>query len=98
MSILKNISFLLLIAVAESSRFSDWGSDDRRIPGLIKGSSYQSQFIFEIIVGKRRIPDIKRLWIWMMNILIDSKLIEDVVIQIQSRSMSDPTLSDIDLK
>ena len=33
-----------------------------------------------------------------MNFYIDSKSIADVVIQIQSRSMSDPTLSDIDFK
>ena len=32
----------------------------------------------------------------MISFLIDSKSIEDGVIQIQSRSMSDPTLSDID--
>ena len=34
----------------------------------------------------------------MMNFSIESKLIEDNVIQIQSRSMSDPLLSDIDFK
>ena len=34
----------------------------------------------------------------MMNFQIDCKSIEDDAIQIQSRSMSDPTLSDIDLK
>ena len=34
----------------------------------------------------------------MMNFLIDLKLIEDDVIGIQSRSMSDPPLSDIDFK
>ena len=39
--------------------------------------------------------DIQRLWNWMMNFLIDSTSIEDDVIKIQSRSMSDPTLSDI---
>ena len=33
-----------------------------------------------------------------MNSQIDSKPIEDDAIQIQSRSMSDPTLSDIDFK
>ena len=38
MSIFRNFSFLLLIAIAESSRFSDWGSDDRRIPGFIKST------------------------------------------------------------
>ena len=30
--------------------------------------------------------------------MVDSKLIEDNVIRIHSRSMSDPTLSDIDFK
>ena len=34
----------------------------------------------------------------MMSFLIDYKSIEDDVIQIQSRSMSDPTFSDIDFK
>ena len=34
----------------------------------------------------------------MMNFEIDLKSIEDDAIQIQSRSMSDPTLSDIALK
>ena len=34
----------------------------------------------------------------MMNFLIDSKSIKDDVIQIQSRSMSDPRHSDIDFK
>ena len=34
----------------------------------------------------------------MMNFLIDSKSIGDDVIQIQSRSMSDPTFSDTDFK
>ena len=34
----------------------------------------------------------------MMNLKIDSKSIEDGVIQIQSRCMSDPLLSDIDFK
>ena len=40
--------------------------------------------------------DIQRHWNWMMNIKIVSKLIEDGIIQIHSRSMSDPTISDID--
>ena len=34
----------------------------------------------------------------MMNFLIDSKSIEDEIIKIQSRSVSDPSLSDIDFK
>ena len=33
-----------------------------------------------------------------LNFQIDSKLIKDGVIQIQSPSMLDPTVSDIDLK
>ena len=34
----------------------------------------------------------------MMNFLIDSKSIEDNVIEIQSRAMSDPIFPDFDLK
>ena len=34
----------------------------------------------------------------MMNFQIDSKLTDEYVNQIQSRSMSDPTFSDIDFK
>ena len=34
----------------------------------------------------------------MVKFSVDSKSIEDDVIQIQSRSMPDPTLSDIDFK
>ena len=34
----------------------------------------------------------------MMNFLIDYESIEDDVIEIQSRSMSEPTFSDIDFK
>ena len=41
---------------------------------------------------------IERLWNWMMNFFIDSKSIEDVVIQIKTRSMSDSTLSNSDFK
>jgi len=60
-----------------------------------KGSSDPSHFIFEINVGKRRIRHRTTL---EFNFQIDSKSIEDAVIQIQSRSMSDPTLSDNDFK
>jgi len=42
--------------------------------------------------------DIKRLWNRVMNFWIDSKSIEDNVIRIQSRFMSDPTFSDIDFR
>ena len=52
----------------------------------IKGSPNPSHLFFEINVGKGRI----REWI-----SIDSKSIEDEVIEIQSRPMSDPPLSDI---
>ena len=43
-------------------------------------------------------PDIERHWNWLMNFLIDYKSIKDDIIHIQSRSMSDPTFSDIDFK
>ena len=43
--------------------------------------------------------DIERLWIMKGNsYLYRLKSIEDEVLQIQSRSMSDPTFSDIDFK
>ena len=42
--------------------------------------------------------DIDYLWNSMINFKIDSKSIKNYVIQIQSRSLSDPTLSDIDVK
>ena len=49
-------------------------------------------------MSERDGPDVERRWNWMMNFLIDYKSIEDDVIHIQSRSMSDPTFSDIDFK
>ena len=45
-------------------------------------------------ISERGGSDIGRLW----NLISRSKLIEDGVIYIQSRSMSDPPLSDIDIK
>ena len=42
--------------------------------------------------------DIDRLLSLMMNFQIDSKSIEDDDICIQSRSLPDPTVSDIDFK
>ena len=42
--------------------------------------------------------DIERLWIWMTWISIDFESIEKFVIEIQSRSMLDPPLSDTDQK
>ena len=61
----------------------------------VKGSSDPGHFIFEINVGKSRIRHRTTL---ELNFLIDSKSIEDDIIEIQSRSMSDPTFSDIDFK
>ena len=58
----------------------------------VKGPGH---FIFEINVGKSRIRHRTTL---ELNFLIDSKSIEDDIIEIQSRSMSDPTFSDIDFK
>ena len=49
-------------------------------------------------MSERDGPDIERRWNWMMSFLIDYKSIEDDVIHIQSRSMSDPIFSDIDFK
>ena len=49
-------------------------------------------------MSERDGSDIERLCNRMMNFWIDSKSIEYDVIQIQSRSMSDPTSSDIDFK
>ena len=49
-------------------------------------------------MSERDGSDKERLCNRMMNFWIDSKSIEDDVIQIQSRSMSDPTSSDIDFK
>ena len=64
-----------------------------------KGTTDPIHFIFEIIVGKSRIRHRTTLDFLMINdISISSKSIEYAVIEIQSRSMSDPTLSDIDLK
>ena len=42
--------------------------------------------------------DIERLWILNNNSYLFRLKIEDDIIEIQSRSMSDPTFSDIDLK
>ena len=63
-----------------------------------KGSSDQRQFVFEIIIGKRRIH---HRTVLKMNFQIefqDSKSIADDAIQIHCRSISDPTISAIDFK
>ena len=63
----------------------------------VEGSPYLSHFIFEINVGKRRIRHTTTLQL-NDEVLGQLKIDEDDVIQIQSRSMSDLTLSDIDFK
>ena len=42
--------------------------------------------------------EIGRLWIWMTVFLIEFLSIEKFIIQFQSRCMSDPSVSDIDLQ
>ena len=63
---------------------------------MISTVHYQGNNIVEINVGKKRIRHKNDFE--MMNSWIDSKLIEDDAIQIQNRSMSDPSLSDTDFK
>ena len=60
-----------------------------------KGSPDPSHFIFEINIGKGRIRHRTTL---KLNFQIDSKSIENGVIQIQSHFMSGPTFSDIDFE
>ena len=67
----------------------------RIFPKIFKESSDPSHFIFESNVGKNRIRH--KTILKMNDEFLDPKLIENVI-QIQSRSMSDPTLSDIDFK
>ena len=59
----------------------------------LKDSSSSTNYIFEINVGKKRIRHTTTL---KLNFEINSKSIEDGVIEIQSRSISDPLFSDID--
>ena len=61
----------------------------------LKGSPDPSHFIFEINVGKRRI---RHRTILNLNDLIFNRFRLDPEIQFQSRSLSDPPLSDIDFK
>ena len=83
-------------ALNKSREISILGCNSLQILKItFKGSSDPSNFIFEIIDGKSRIRHRTTL---KLNFQIYSKLIGDVVIQIQSRSMSDPTISDIDFK
>jgi hypothetical protein len=49
------------------------------------------------VMSERGGSDIEQIRIGMMNFKIDSKSIEDDVIQFSSRAMSDPPLSDIDM-
>ena len=62
---------------------------------LLKGSSDQSHFIFEINVGKSRIRHRTTL---NSNDIIFDRFWVGQEIQFQSRSLSDLTFSDIDLK
>ena len=61
----------------------------------IKGSSDSSHFIVEINVGKSRIRH--RMTLNLNDAILNSFWI-DLKIQFQNRSMSDPTLSDVDCK
>ena len=62
---------------------------------MIKGSSDPSHFILDINVEKGRIRHTTTL---KLNDEFLDRLKIDDVIEIQSRSMSDPTFSDIDFK
>ena len=61
----------------------------------VKGSSDPRHFTFEINVGKSRVRHRTTL---KLNDAICNQFRVDLEIQFQSRSMSDPTLSDIDFK
>ena len=61
----------------------------------VKGSADSSHFIFEINVGKSRIRHRPTL---NLNDAILNPFGDDLAIQFQNRSKSDPTLSDIDFK
>ena len=75
--------------------------------GPIKGSSDPSLFIFEINVGKRRIRhslchivygSMSHRTTPNLNEVNFQNYFKKMLFQIQSRSTSDPTLSDIDFK
>ena len=63
--------------------------------GPFKGSSHQSHFIFEINVGKRRF---RHRTTSNLNQVMFRNQLKMRSFKIQSRSMSDPTFSDIDFK
>jgi len=86
-------TFISLKISSKSSKF-DLANDQSKLK--FKGSPDPNHFIYEISVGKRRIRH--RTTLNLNFFLIDSKLIEDDIIQIESRSLSDPPLSDIDFK
>ena len=62
---------------------------------LVKGSLDPSHFIFEINVGKRRNPTLNDS---EFEPAIDFESIWKFIIQLLSRFMSDPSISDIDFK
>ena len=65
---------------------------------MVKGSSDRSHFIFEINVGKSRTRYRTTLDFNDKSYFYRLKSIEYAVIEIQSRSISGPTLSDINFK
>ena len=67
----------------------------RRIMRFFKDSSDTSHFIFEINVGKRRF---RHRTTSNLNQVILKNQLKMRLFKIQSRSMSDPTLSEIDFK
>ena len=76
-----------------------WSNGDpaRWFKGSSESELQTQRLLFLESMSERVGSDMQRLWNWMMNIQNDWKSIEYDVIQIQSRSMLDPTLSDIDL-
>ena len=88
-----NILTVTLRITLQSPRLLNWWK--LAILNLFKDSPDPSHLIFEINVGKRRIRHITTL---NLNYLIFGRFWVDVEIQFQSRSMSDPTFSDIDFK
>ena len=92
--------FILFECIEVFTKMGFWGNFSRISWLLWNGYRLRvvptQAILFLKSMSERDGSDIQRLWNWTMNFLIDSKSIEDDVIQIQSRSMLDPTLSDIE--
>ena len=93
--------FFSEILVLPDSIFWDFGTFDifnfsEILVRDLNGHPDPSHFIFEFNVKKRRIR--LRACGWMMNFYINIKSIPNIAIQIQSRTLSDTTLSDMDFK